>query len=56
MSHDFTVEETAVRTNLDGVAPGFVVCDADGVASLVVIGSASAFVVDTVTRSIKVRS
>lgn len=55
MNRDFIVEQLTVSTELVGAEPGFVLCAADGIASVTAVGSASVYLVDRTSYAVKAR-
>ncbi len=51
---NFVVEHLPARTELDGAAPGFVVCAAGGIASVQSVGPVPAYLVDTTNYAVTV--
>lgn len=55
MNRDFVVEQLAARTELAGASPGFVLCCADGIASVTAVGQAPGYLVDRASYAVEVR-
>lgn len=55
MNRDFVVERLTTRAELAGPSPGFVLCIADGIASVTSVGHAPAYLVDQTSYAVEVR-